>query len=190
MKSTIRKIWDVLSTIIVVLAVVLAIAFAGARLLGFNVFMVLSGSMEPAIETGSLIYIKKIDCNELKSGDVITFMLSKNTVATHRIVDIIPDETDPTLLRFQTKGDANNSVDGAPVHCQNVLGTPIFTIPKLGYLASYIQQPPGSYLAVAIGAALVLFIYLPGIFMGDDKKKKEPELISKEIEPKENEPKP
>ena len=91
---------------IVIAAVLLAIALVGARLFGFKVFTVLSGSMEPKYPVGSLIYVKKVDYTTLKSGDVITFMLDENTVATHRIVEVVPDQEDPSVIRFRTKGDA------------------------------------------------------------------------------------
>ena len=71
-------------------------------------------------------------------------MLDANTVATHRIVEVVPDENDSSVVRFRTKGDANDAVDGSLVHYKNVLGKPIATIPNLGYFANYIQHPPGS----------------------------------------------
>lgn len=79
-------------------------------------------------------------------------MLDENTVATHRVVEVVPDEDDPSTLRFRTKGDANDAEDGSLVHYKNVIGTPVFTIPKLGYAANYIQHPPGLYVAISAGA--------------------------------------
>ena len=93
------------------------------------------------------------------------------TVATHRIVDVVQDETDPSVIRFRTKGDANEAEDGSLVHYKNVIGTPVFTVPKLGYLASYIQNPPGTYAAISAGAILLLLVFLPDLF--DDGKGKE-----------------
>lgn len=156
---------------IVIAAVLLAIALVGARLFGFKVFTVLSGSMEPKYPVGSLIYVKKVDYTTLKSGDVITFMLDENTVATHRIVEVVPDQEDPSVIRFRTKGDANDSEDGQLVHYKNVIGTPVLVIPKLGYLASYIQSPKGKYVAISAGAILLLMVFLPDLFGKDDKKK-------------------
>lgn len=156
---------------LVISAVLLAIALVGVRLVGFKVFTVLSGSMEPAYPVGSLIYVKKVDYTKLKSGDVITFMLDENTVATHRIVEVVPDEENPSVLRFRTKGDANDSEDGQLVHYKNVIGTPVLVIPKLGYLASFIQSPRGRYAAISAGAVLLLLVFLPDLFSKDEKKK-------------------
>lgn len=181
MGKAVKKVWNGITTVIVALAVLLAMALVGVRLIGFQVFTVLSGSMEPTYHVGSLIYVKKADYKELRSGDVITFMLDEDTVATHRIVEVVPDETDPTVLRYRTKGDANEAVDGSLVHYRNVVGTPVFTIPKLGYLASYIQNPPGTYVAISAGALLLLLMFLPDLFdKSEDKKQKEPDSAPKE----------
>ena len=169
MNKTVKKIWNWLTTVLVVLVVILAILLVGARLVGLQVFTVLSGSMEPTYHVGSLIYVKKVDPFQLKSGDVITFMLDEDTVATHRVVEVVPDEEDASVIRFRTKGDANEAEDGSLVHYRNIIGTPVFTIPKLGYLANYIQNPPGTYVAISAGAILLLLVFIPDLF-SDDKK--------------------
>ena len=171
MKTPIKKIGNVVTTVLVVAVVLLAIALAGVRLFGLQVYTVLSGSMEPAYHVGALLYDKKVDPAQLRPGDVITFMLDEDTIVTHRIVEVVPDEEDPSVIRFRTKGDANAAEDGSLVHYKNVLGTPVFTIPKLGYFANFVQQPPGLYVAIAFGAVLVLLAFLPDL-LGDDKKKK------------------
>lgn len=169
MSITIGKIWNAITTIIVMLVVILALLLVGVRIVGLQVFTVLSGSMEPIYHTGALIYVKKVDTGELKAGDVITFMLSEDTVATHRIVEVVADETDTSVVRFRTKGDANEAVDGSLVHYKNVIGTPVFSVPYLGYVANYIQHPPGVYVAISAGAILMLLVFLPDLF-GEEKK--------------------
>lgn len=166
-----KKVWNVFTTILVALIVVVAIMLAGVRLVGIQVFTVLSGSMEPTYHTGSLIYVKKVDYKDLKVGDSITFLIDEETVVTHRIVEIIPDETDPEVLRFRTKGDANDAEDGTPVHYKNVLGKPIFTIPKLGYIVDFVQKPPGTYIGIAVGAFLMMLIIVPEFWSDDDDEK-------------------
>ena len=178
MQTTIRKIWNIFTSALVALAVLLALLLVGARLVGLQVFTVLSGSMEPTYHTGSLIYVKKVDATKLSEGTVITFMLDEDTLATHRIVGVVPDEEDPSVIRYRTKGDANESEDGGLVHYKNVVGTPVFTIPKLGYFANYIQHPPGTYVAVSAGALILLLMFLPellGMLTGDEKKGQAPE---------------
>lgn len=175
MSGPIKKIWNVVSSVLVALVVLLALLLVGARLVGLQVFVVLSGSMEPTYHTGSLIYVKKVDPYTIQEGQPITFMMSETTVATHRVVGIVPDEEDPTVIRFRTKGDANDTEDGGLVHYKNVIGRPVFSIPYLGYVADYIQHPPGRYVALSAGAVLLLLVFLPDVFSEDPDKKKKAE---------------
>ena len=90
-------------------------------------------------------------------------------------MEVVPDQEDPSVIRFRTKGDANEAEDGGLVHYKNVIGTPVFTIPYLGYVTSYIQHPPGTYIAIAGGAILLLLVFLPDLLFSDKQKKGESE---------------
>lgn len=173
-----KKALRILSLLLVTGVVLLAAALAGGRLLYFRVFAVLSGSMEPSYPTGSLIYTRKVDPAALKAGDVITFLLDGGGVATHRIVEVVPDKEDPSVIRFRTKGDANETEDGSLVHCKNVVGTPVLTVPYLGYVANYIRNPPGIYAAAAVCGVLLVLLFLPDILAGGresgEKRKTDP----------------
>lgn len=158
-----KKLWGGLSTALVILVVILALLLAGARLLRLQVYTVLSGSMEPNYHVGSIIYVKDVPPATLQVGDAISFMISENTVATHRIIEVIPDENDPDVIRFRTKGDNNEIADTNPVHCNNVLGKVVGTIPLLGYVSDYIQNPPGTYITLAAAMVIVLAVFLPDI---------------------------
>lgn len=172
MKKTFLKIWNAVTSVLVAIVLVLAILLAGVRLVGLRPLSVLSGSMEPTYHVGSLIYVKEVDYRDLQAGDVITFMLDEDTLATHRIVEVVPDEEDPSVLRYRTKGDANDAEDGSLVHYKNVVGKPVFTIPQLGYLSNYIQNPPGTYIAISAGAILLILVFLPDLFSSDEDEKK------------------
>lgn len=184
MMKTIAKVWNAITSILVVIVIILALLLAGVRLFGFQVFTVLSGSMEPVYHTGSLIYVKEVDYRDLGEGDVITFMLNEDTVATHRIVGVVPDENDPSVVRYRTKGDANDAEDGSLVHYKNVIGSPVFTIPKLGYVANYIQNPPGTYIAMSGGAILMILVFLPDLFGSDEQEQEKPAKKNKKSAPK------
>lgn len=165
-----KKVLNVITSVFVGMVVVLVLALVGVRLLGIQTYVVLSGSMEPTYPTGSLLYVKHIDTNELKVGDPITFMVDEDTVATHRIIEIIPDDEDSSILRFRTQGDANDSPDGTAVHYKNVIGKPILCIPYMGYVANFVQNPPGKYLAIGAAAILIVLVFLPDLIKEDDKK--------------------
>ena len=169
--KTFKKVWNGVTSILVALVLILAILLVGVRVVGLQPLTVLSGSMEPTYHVGSLIYVKEVDYKELEAGDVITFMLDEDTLATHRIVEVVPDEEDPDVLRYRTKGDANDVEDGSLVHYKNVVGSPVFTIPQLGYLANYIQNPPGTYIAISAGALLLVLVFLPDLFGEDEEEK-------------------
>lgn len=158
--------------VLVVLVVLLAVALVGVRLVGLNTYVVLSGSMEPTYHTGSLLYVKSVDPQDLRVGDPITFMLNEDTVATHRIIEILPDEEDSSVLRFRTQGDANDAPDGTPVHYKNVIGKPVFSVPYLGYFANFVQNPPGLYFAIGFAVVLVLLVFLPDLLDDSGKKGK------------------
>lgn len=185
--QSVKKIWNLITTIFVILVVILAILLVGVRVAGFDVYTVLSGSMEPTYHVGSVIYVKDVDPFELESGDVITFMLDEDTLATHRIVEVVPDDEDPTVVRFRTKGDANEAEDASLVHYKNVVGSPVFSIPKLGYFAEYVQNPPGTYIAIAAGACLLLLVFLPDLLFPeeDEKSEKKEKKAKKDKEAKE-----
>ena len=146
--------------------VIFAVFLMGSRMMGLQVFNVISGSMEPTYSIGDLLYVKTVDPDSVKVGDPITFVVNEDLlVATHRVVAI-----DSENRLFTTKGDANGSEDVAPVHFNNLIGVPIFAIPFLGYVSAYIQSPPGMYVALGLGAALILAVFLPDLFAKKDKK--------------------
>lgn len=167
-----KKALNSITTVLVVLVVLLAVLLVGVRIVGIRTYAVVSGSMEPVYPTGSLLYVKPVKAEELKVGDAITFMLDENTVATHRIIEVIPDPDEPGVIRFRTKGDANDTPDAAPVHCKNVIGKPLFAIPYLGYFADFVQNPPGLYLAIGAAAILVVLVFLPDLIRDEPKKLK------------------
>ncbi len=169
--ETFKKVWNGMTTVLVLMVAILAVLLVGTRFIGLMPFTVLSGSMEPVYSAGDLIYVKEVDPFELEEGTIITFMLSEDTIATHRIVEVVPDAEDDTVIRFKTKGDANESEDGGLVHYKNVIGTPIFSVPKLGYVANFIQEPPGTYVAIAAGALILALVFIPDLFSNDEDEK-------------------
>jgi signal peptidase len=169
--KNVKKIWDTVTTVLVVLVVIFAVFLMGSRLMGMQVFNVVSGSMEPTYSVGDLLYVKTVDPDSVKVGDPITFVLNEDlVVATHRVVDI-----DGENRQFYTKGDANDTADAAPVHFNNLVGVPVFAIPLLGYVSAYIQSPPGMYVAIVFGALLLAAVFLPDLLAKKPKEEKQEE---------------
>ncbi len=195
-----RKIWSLISTLVVIVIVFLAIALVGVRLVGLTPYTVLSGSMEPTYHVGSLIYVKDVDPSEIRVGDPITFVVNEDLlVATHRVVNIeevtsteqpIVDEAGEPMLDadgnqmyqevpldepayyFYTKGDANDAEDGAPVYYKNLIGEPVFSVPYLGYLSSALQTKKGMILGVTAALVLLLLLFMPDILRSVDESDK------------------
>lgn len=153
LNNTIKIISNTLLAVIVLLIILLY----GLKVIGLTPYTVLSGSMESVYPTGSVIYVKKVDTNTLKNGDVITFYSNGNVVATHRIVELISDDKNSNKILYRTKGDENKIADGTLIAPEKVIGSPLFCIPKLGYVAAYISTPEGKIVAALI-CAFTLFV--------------------------------
>ena len=169
MKKTIKNIWNLISTLLVLAVVAIAILLAGVKLVGLEPLIVQSGSMEPDYPTGSIVYIQDVDPADLKQWDVITYRLTDTTLSTHRIIELV--EVDGQTM-FRTKGDANDSADEGYVAPSQVVGKTLFAIPYLGFFVAELQTTRGTYLAISAGAVLLLFLILPDLLFGEDEDKK------------------
>lgn len=174
MQKDVKKIWNSITTAIIGLMIALVVLIWGFKCLGYDVLVVQSGSMEPVYHVGSLIYVKSVEPEELEVGDVITFELGNGVRGTHRIIEVVDNNGE---LSFITKGDANEMEDNKPVVEDAIVGQVKFTIPKLGFFITYIQQPPGTYIAISVAAMLLLLIILPELIFQSEKKLKRSEDI-------------
>ncbi|GBE57351.1 signal peptidase I W [bacterium BMS3Abin01] len=129
----------------------------------YEPLMVLSGSMEPQLKVGSVVFIGRVDTDQIREGDIITFSLpvelnqgqpSGQTLVTHRVVAVI--EQGRTRL-FQTKGDANNDVDARLVDETDVKGRERFDIPYLGYVSHYLRGRSGFLILVSLGLVIIAY---------------------------------
>lgn len=93
---------------------------------GYHPLVVLSGSMDSTYPVGSVVYYHKVDKEDLKVKDIITYQLDGEENVTHRIVLIVDD-------KYQTKGDANNVVDEKLVEFKDIKGkTATFYVAYIG----------------------------------------------------------
>lgn len=144
------------------LTVLIALVLAGTApsLLGYESFVVYSGSMEPRLGVGDLAVVAMVKSADMKEGDVITYRPAEqpSLLVTHRLVRISLD--DRGRLQFTTKGDANNFEDQVVVRPEAVLGRVAYSLPKLGYLVDFSQRPTGKVLLVGIPGLLLGLDYL------------------------------
>lgn len=120
---------------------------------GYQIYIVLSGSMSPEFDTGSLAFVREIEAEQIAVGDIITFRsrADSDSLTTHRVVEVIDDDG----LRFVTRGDANNVNDPSPVLAENVVGRVTGSVPYAGYLMNFVQTRQG----------LILLIFVPGVLI-------------------------
>jgi len=120
---------------------------------GWRTEVVISGSMEPAIQTGSVVIVRPIVPDTIRKGDIIMFSsLDMKSLTTHRVVNA---ENEPTL-RFITKGDANKNSDITPIVPGQIVGIVAVTIPYLGILTQFIKTPLGFTLFFLIPAMILI----------------------------------
>lgn len=116
------------------------------KLWGYQIYAVTSGSMEPEIHTGDVVYVKKADFQEVKEGDVITFSLNQGrTVVTHRVKTV---DRENGLL--QTKGDANKEEDQNWISGDVMIGKAEYAVRGLGYIALMAATAGGKLFLLAV----------------------------------------
>lgn len=121
---------------------------------GIEVKIVQSGSMEPAIKTGAIVFVRSTDTYVI--GDVIMFGEDSPTdvPTTHRIVS---DEIRSGVIYYRTMGDANEDPDPQPVTKDDIIGKVFLDIPYLGYVIDFAKKPLGFALLIGVPAATVIF---------------------------------
>ena len=123
---------------------------------GYKILQVMSGSMSGEFETGDTIIIKNINNEkDLKIGDVVTFKVKKNTLVTHRIVDIT--KVDDKLM-YTTKGDANNIEDIEKISISDIEGVYVKKIITIGKIINFMQEPYGMIITFTVPIILIIVI--------------------------------
>lgn len=129
-------------------------AFAAAQAApGFESFIVVSGSMEPEIKTGSVIFSQEVEPSEIGVGDIVTYR-SGGEYTTHKVIEVL----NGTELEFRTKGIANESPDPQTVSEDQIVGRELLTIPYLGYFLRFAGSPEGILLLVIIPASAIILL--------------------------------
>ncbi|MFI3326876.1 MAG: signal peptidase I, partial [Clostridia bacterium] len=150
-----------------------AVLLVGVKLVGFTPYAVLSSSMSPLYETGSVVYVKEVVADDIEVDDVITFyMVDSTTVVTHQVVEI-----DNENGYYYTQGLANDTADGTPVTTDRIIGKVYFGVPYLGYISDYVTSPPWIYIIIAVVLIWAIIVYMIDI----SKEKEEKTTKAKKI---------
>ena len=154
-----KKICVILSMLIFLGLLGIAGLLFVPKILGYSQYAVLSGSMEPGIPVGAIVYDRAFSGEALEKGAVVTYELSPETLVTHRVISV--DQEDQTVI---TQGDANNVEDASPVAWQQIVGVYAFHVPYLGYISIYAKTPVGIAVVCGVLIVLILLTFLPDIF--------------------------
>lgn len=161
------KINALVTAIIIFISVLCVGVVYAPRVLGYDAYVVETGSMAPTISKGSMAYVKKYSTFEdYALYDIVTFTDYSGNNFTHRIIDI--NEKKKT---FTTKGDANESADPSPANGSSAVGKVEFAIPLLGYVAKLLKQT-----AVKIAVAVIYIAWIAieiEVFLSERKRRYE-----------------
>lgn len=138
---------DLIGGVLLLAVILCCLPLTLPRLAGYQVFQVISGSMEPAIPTGSLVYVKETVPEDVEPDDVIAFYsgTGSGAVITHRVL-----QNQVVSGQFITKGDANEREDMNPVDYDEYIGRVEMSLPYLGYILSHVVTLQGRLTAVCL----------------------------------------
>lgn len=167
-KKIFSRVMSAISVLIFLFGLVVFVSVLNATagkvpsVFGFSVLQVSTGSMEPEIETGSVIVVKRTDIESLKKGDVISFYSTdKNIdgkVNTHRIEKIEYTVGTTREPIFTTKGDANALVDNEKVYSANVIGKVVYDLGTVsGSFISVFQNPNVIFFVIVLPLIFITF---------------------------------
>jgi len=156
-----RRTANVVGVAVLIAIVVPFVVFAVPQVVGADQsYVVLSGSMEPAMSPGDVIIVNSVPASAIERNDVITFGgQGGDTPTTHRVIDVV--EQDGTTA-FRTQGDANEDPDGSlvtPDQLQGKVLSPggyLLVIPLIGYLINFAGTQSGFALFVALPVLLLV----------------------------------
>jgi signal peptidase len=167
----------------IVLTAVALISLLGVsalpNVLGYKTYVVLSGSMEPAIHTGSVLVALPVAPETLRVNDVIVYNRSDVSESiTHRIIQVNSDV--PGKPTFVTRGDANPAPDAWTVQYNgSTAGKIVFAVPYMGYAYSAVASPQGRAIFLVIPVLVLSLMWLAQIWRRDRKV----ERVDREVPP-------
>lgn len=148
--SILPALCNVVGTLLLVAVIALCIPLTVPVVAGYQVFEVVSGSMEPEIPVGSVVYVKQVEPSTLKVGDVVAYQ-DESGVVVHRVT------TNRTSIgELVTKGDANNVEDFSPIPYNAVLGRAEVHIPYVGTFMSIYSTMAGKVYLLLVAACGVM----------------------------------
>ncbi len=123
-----------------------------------SAYTIVSPSMVPTIDVRDVIITMRTEIEDVKIGDVVTFVSSdpmyNGITITHRVVGFAESSNGEKMLR--TKGDNNNAEDSALVGESNLLGKVMLIIPFIGYIQEMLSNMFGILIIIVIPCAAII----------------------------------
>lgn len=153
---SIKKRLNLLATVIISILLILTLTIivttkingGKTTFFGNQLMVVLSGSMAPTFDTGSVVTIKPVRFENIKKGDIITFTDLEGRTVTHRVLV-------KQSQRLITKGDANKTPDLNAVAPGQVIGKVNLWVPYIGFFINFLKTKNG----------LIVFCIIPGLYL-------------------------
>ena len=144
-------ICNILGTLILLSVIATFLPVTIPRLMGYEVYHILTGSMEPSIPVGSLVYVEPAVPTDIQEDEVIAYHSGGATV-THRVVQNRMVEGE-----FVTKGDANAQEDLNTIPYTSLVGRVKYHIPFLGQILVIYTSGVGKIYIICYAACGVMF---------------------------------
>lgn len=158
-------LFSVLGTLIITVVLVTCIPAAVPRIFGYEIYNIVSGSMEPELSVGSAVYVKQLPEEEYRVGDVIAFYVN-DSIMVHRLIEI-----DEEHHEFHTKGDANAAEDMNPIPVLHVIGRMEYKISSIGKLMVLYSTLMGKIYVICFLFVGILFHMISGMLVSMKKLK-------------------
>jgi len=146
----------IIGTLILVFVILTFLPVTVPRWMGYEVYGVVSGSMEPMIPVGSIVYVKPAEGEDISVGEVIAYS-GGGAPIVHRVIENHPDEKE-----LITKGDANDTKDLTPIPYQQVIGRVTKHFPVIGNLLMVWSGSLGKILLLCLAVSGALFNIIAG----------------------------
>ncbi|MDH3007065.1 MULTISPECIES: signal peptidase I [Gordonia] len=157
-RSRATRIADVALSVSAVAGVVCILVALAALIFGVTPLVFRSGSMAPAIPTGSLAVARTVPATEIVPGDVVSVFADNGNRITHRVESV--GEPTGNSVPLVLKGDANDVADAAPYVVTDVERV-LLDAPYLGYLIAWSSTPTALAAGIILAATLLVVTFRP-----------------------------
>jgi signal peptidase len=171
-KKAVKAFVAILLTLVLLLAAAIFVGTVfknerGMSPWGTGFYFIISGSMEPTLPVGSLVFVTEVSANAIEENDIVTYLSSDGSVfVTHRVREVV---VVGGAHVYTTRGDANN-IDDPPLQYERLVGRVLFSVPGSSFLLKIFSEM--KYPAIAV-ILIGVIICARAVWNSSRKKRKE-----------------